>query len=347
MQPHLLDTVRLSGQSLRIMAAILREHAIDPRPIFAQAGIDERVFDDPQAEINGQQELQGQRLFIAATRDIPGIWMRTGLRYRVMSYGPLGLAVLAAADVAEGLQVLGAFQALTFSLVHYSVEEVDGAAIALLASDDRAPPDLHEFQQERALGSVTMFLNDMQPPRFPLRRIESVLDRPPNWQGCEALLGVPVVFRSRQTRWVFEDGVGALPLPMASPLLEETYRNLCTKLVAATPEQDEFVTRVLDLLVRSGRGFPTARAAAAQLGVSERTLHRKLDARSTSFGELLDRIRRERAIDLLDKSTLSIERIAEMLGFAETSSFTRAFRRWEGTSPLRFRGRDRKNAYPG
>lgn len=322
------------------MVAALRENALDPDPLLVDAGIEASILADPKGEVTCSQELKFQQLFADATFHFPGLWMRTGLRYRVMAYGPLGLAVLAANDVAEGLQVLGAFQALTFSLMHYDLEIEDGNAVALVAQDDQAPSSLREFHQERALGSVTMFLNDMQPPRFPLRRIESSLRRPAGWQGCDALLGTPVIFGAATTKWVFQDNAGSLPLPMASPLLEETYSSLCKKLVASAPAtQDGFVSQVFNLLIRSGRGFPAASEIAAQLRVSERTLHRRLDANATSFGRLLDKIRHERARDLLDKSTLSVERISEMLGFAETSSFTRAFRRWEGVSPLRYRRR--------
>lgn len=334
MQLHLLETLKLSNQSLRIMAAAMRENALDPERVLAEAGIDQEALADPEGVVSCSQELRFQQFFADHTRHIPGLWMRTGLRYRVMSYGPLGLAVLAASNVAEGLHVLGAFQGLTFSLMHYELQVEDGRVVALTAHDRDAPASLREFHQERALGSVTMFLNDMQPPRFPLRRIESVLKRPLNWQNCDALLGVPVVFGAPQTRWVFEEGAGDLSLPMASPLLEETYSSLCKKLVAAAPVKDTFVSHVFDLLIRSGRGFPSAAEVAAQLGVSERTLHRRLVASHTSFGKLLDQVRHERALDLLDKSTLSIERISEMLGFSEPSSFTRAFKRWAGHSPL-------------
>jgi AraC-like DNA-binding protein len=337
MQMHLLETVRLSNQSLKIMTSVLRENAIDPVPLLAEAGVESDMLADPQGEVTCAQELTLQQFFADATRHIPGLWMRTGLRYRVMSYGPLGLAVLAASNVTEGLQVLGAFQGLTFSLMTYEAQVEDGHAVALMGHDRDAPASLRAFHQERALGSVTMFLNDLQPPRFPLRRIESCLERPVGWQNCDTLLGAPVVFGAEATRWVFQDGAGQLPLPMASPLLEETYSKLCKRLIAASPTQSLFVGQVFDLLVRSGRGYPEAAEVASQLGISERTLHRRLDSNTTSFRKLLDQIRSERATELLEKSTLPIERIAEMLGFSETSSFTRAFKRWKGCSPQQYR----------
>ncbi|GGC52730.1 AraC family transcriptional regulator [Chelatococcus reniformis] len=337
MKNELLDTVRLSNQSIRIMVSMLREAAIDPAPVFRRAGVDLSVADAPQADVSGTDELRFQQAFVGATRDIPGLWMRTGLRYRIMSYGPLGLAVLAAANVAEGLRVLDGFQALTFSLMRYQFEYEDGLPVALVAYDDDAPAELREFLHERSLGSVTTFLNDMCQPAFPLVRIESALSRPRDWQQCERLLGVPVMFGAEMTRWVFAPNAGAAPLPMASPLLEETYQSLCSRLIGAAGAGDAFLGRLYQVMVRSGRGFPSARAAAALLSMSERTLHRRLADRGMGFSAVLAKVRNQRATELLEKSTLSVEQIADMLGFAETASFSRAFKRWTGFSPLNYR----------
>jgi AraC-like DNA-binding protein len=101
------------------------------------------------------------------------------------------------------------------------------------------------------------------------------------------------------------------------------------------------VGQLYALLVRSVGGFPSVAQAARQLAVSERTLHRRLAEQQLGFGAVLDQVRGQRARSLLDHSNLSIERIAEMLDFAETASFSRAFKRWVGESPLRYRNRSK------
>lgn len=337
MELALLNTLRLSVQSVRIMADMLREVGMQPTPLLEEAGISPHILDDPEATISGRQELTFQLAFARETRAIKGLWMKTGLRYRLMSYGPLGLAVLAAKDVREGLDVLGAFQALTFSLMHYHVKTGTDGTLALVADDSRAPEALHQFLHERALGSVTMFLNDMVQSRFPLSHIESRLDYSNGWQGCDALLGTVVKFGCPQTRWVFEPTAADAPLPMASPLLEQSYQQLCTRLIGDSKHTDPLIGQVYDLQVRSGRGFLDAVRVAKALGISERTLHRRLVGGATSFGTILDEVRLERAKGLLKNSTLSIEQIADMLGFAETSSFSRSFKRLAGLSPIAFR----------
>jgi AraC-like DNA-binding protein len=76
---------------------------------------------------------------------------------------------------------------------------------------------------------------------------------------------------------------------------------------------------------------------AADLRLSPRTLQRRLVEQGTSYQALLDDVRRETARRLLSATDLDPGEIAFLLGFAELNSFTRAFRGWEGTTPLRWR----------
>jgi AraC-like DNA-binding protein len=77
----------------------------------------------------------------------------------------------------------------------------------------------------------------------------------------------------------------------------------------------------------------SARALARQLNVSVRTLHRRLGQVGCAFGDLVDEARHRRAVALLRDPGLRTAAIAEDLGFAELSSFYRAFRRWTGRTP--------------
>jgi len=211
--------------------------------------------------------------------------------------------------------------------------------VALVADDIFVPPRLREFMHERALGSVGMLLHDMRRRPFPFDRIESVLDRPPGWMDCEALLGAPVRFGAPATRWIFQREAANAPLPMSSPLIEENYQQVCAGLIGDARVSDDFVGSLYAILVRSTRGYPASPEIARRLAVSDRTLHRRLAAQHLTFGAVLDQVREQRARELLKSSRLSIEQVGDMLGYAEVSSFSRAFRRWTGMSPLPYRRR--------
>ena len=84
-------------------------------------------------------------------------------------------------------------------------------------------------------------------------------------------------------------------------------------------------------------GKATASEVARRLGMSSRTLSRKLGEEDTSFVEILDQLRAALAKRYLHDKTLPISEIAWLLGYREISSLTHAFKRWTGTSPGRAR----------
>jgi AraC-like DNA-binding protein len=82
---------------------------------------------------------------------------------------------------------------------------------------------------------------------------------------------------------------------------------------------------------------PAVEAVARALGMSARTLQRRLEQLGTSYQELLDDVRRRSARRLLADTDLDAGEVAFLLGFEEVNSFSRAFHAWEGTTPTRWR----------
>ena len=107
---------------------------------------------------------------------------------------------------------------------------------------------------------------------------------------------------------------------------------------------------------RSGPGLSSGKSSAdrlfaleecaAQLGISSRTLRRRLQERGLSYQDIADSVRADFARSYLESSRLSIECIAERLGCSEPTSFSRAFRRWTGMSPREFRKLDVRPPWP-
>ena len=111
------------------------------------------------------------------------------------------------------------------------------------------------------------------------------------------------------------------------------------------------VRRELSLSLARRHHLPTLERVAASLGMSERVLRRRLTARGTSFRALADEVISPLARRYLHDSTLSLDDVAERLGYSEPASFVRAFRRWTGTTPDAYRSAAsclrRRAAMPG
>jgi len=86
-----------------------------------------------------------------------------------------------------------------------------------------------------------------------------------------------------------------------------------------------------------GDQWPTLEAMADGLHVTPSTLRRRLEDEGSSYRELKDGLRPDMAIDLLCRTSLSVEAIAFGLGYQEVSAFYRAFRHWTGTRPGSYR----------
>jgi AraC-like DNA-binding protein len=101
----------------------------------------------------------------------------------------------------------------------------------------------------------------------------------------------------------------------------------------------DLVAQVQAALHESDGGYPDLDTVAERLHLSSRTFKRKLSAHGTSFRRLVDATRRAEAVRLLNTTALSVSQIAEQLGYADASSFTRAFQKWTSTTPGAFRQR--------
>lgn len=337
MKVGLLQSFRIPNQSIRIMAEVLDTHGIDAAPLISKAGIAPGILHDPWGTLSGEQELLFQRLFVRATRHIPSIGFLTGLRYSLIAYGPLGLAVLVSRDVTEGLRTFIRMQALGYALLEYDLLEENGVAVGFVANDQYVPSDLYEFMHERLLGSGPTFFRDMRQKNLPIRKIESVLDRPKGWMDLESRWQTEVVFRAPHSCIHFCDGAGSLPLPLANPLLADNYHRLCQNMFETSSGRIGIVKSTYQLLMQSREAFPSAKMAAHTLNMSERTLHRKLKEQDTNYRQILDNVRLRRARELLENTDFPISQISENLGFSEIASFTRFFRRVAGVPPSTYR----------
>jgi AraC-like DNA-binding protein len=123
--------------------------------------------------------------------------------------------------------------------------------------------------------------------------------------------------------------------PALSRYLEELAGSTLKSLGAPSENFVDTVRRALWSELPGGR--PNLWRTASGLGISARTLQRRLRENGPSFSAVLEELRRELAGDLLADNKLAVSDVAFLLGYSEPSAFQRAFRRWRGVSPRRFR----------
>jgi AraC-like DNA-binding protein len=140
------------------------------------------------------------------------------------------------------------------------------------------------------------------------------------------------------TSWAeFDAALLDAPVAGADPALAAMLERHARDLVAGLPTTS-VADQVRALLAKDlAGGVPEASGAAKKLGLSERSLHRKLRDERHSYQAIVDGVRRHLAERHLAERRLPITEIAFLLGFTEASSFHRAFRRWTGRTPAAYR----------
>lgn len=138
-----------------------------------------------------------------------------------------------------------------------------------------------------------------------------------------------------------DDGHRLPALPDFSSSADDMLEMLTPALSAALGEleaQNSLAGQVETILKRNlASGQPGLSDVAKQLGMSERSLQRRITEAGSTFRNLLSDARRDLSRYLLAHPTTDIEEVACLLGYQDTTSFYRAFREWEGMSPNRWR----------
>ena len=128
-----------------------------------------------------------------------------------------------------------------------------------------------------------------------------------------------------------------IPVLQANKFNAKMSEKLCQEITQKYLGEEDLATRIRHIILRVPGEFPSEAAVADALAVSGRTLRRRLGDRGTSFRDLLDQVRSDLAQQYLRNSTPSVEQIAQLLGYSETTNFRRAFKRWIGLSPREYR----------
>ena len=174
-------------------------------------------------------------------------------------------------------------------------------------------------------------------PSLAAREVRLAHPAPADATMLRVLLRAPVIWDAERTEIVFDRPTLDLPLVHADPSVAAFFEAYAAKLLQGRTSAPTVTDEVLRCVVTLLRGrTPSLDEVAEQLGASPRTLRRRLEAEGTSFQQVLDSHRRELSARLLLEASSSLAEIAFVLGFADPTSFQRAFRRWYGTLPAQF-----------
>jgi AraC-like DNA-binding protein len=292
--------------------AVLVEHAtahgLTTRTALAGTGLRAADLGNDDLEVTAAQELRVVRNVLRHGSRAARSGVVLGRRYRLETFGIAGYALVSSRTLLDAMNFAIRFMDLTFtfSIPHARVE---GDTVVIETYADTLPADVRDFLVARDLTAVEAVLREL------------FLDSLPTaYDAARARVTLPASYLSAD-------------LPRANPAAQALAAELCADLAERRRDRSPLAQQVRVLLTQRIRFDPSAGGVAAALGVSERTLRRRLAAEGVGFQALLDQVRISLAGRLLATGSLSVDEVAERLGYAESASFIHAHRRWLGTTP--------------
>lgn len=297
--------------------------------ILGAAGLTERDFDDPDAVIT---DAGCNAFFCEALRQrpIPNAGLRVAEQIPMGAYPLLDYLVMTSESVGEGFGRLARYLRLVGSPSDLDIRDDGDPVVVRLAPTN-------PFNAEFTLSLAVLHFRRETNGRFGAARL-LLRHRPDDPVDFERQLGCPLRAGAETDELDVPRAVWRLALRRRDSLLHGVLRVQADGMLARLVTETGAAARVRRVLAgRISRGDATLEEIGRSLGWSPRSLQRRLQEEGTSYQEILDDVRREAAESYLRGSGLSCSEVGYLLGFSEPAAFTRAFKRWRGTTPLEFR----------
>ena len=321
------------GQLILDVAAT---HDVDPAALLSAAGVTADLMQDPNGRLSA---LQSGALLLHAMElsGEPAFGYEIGMHSSLTSHGLMGYGLISSSSVRQAIGLSERYMPARLPMLTMALK-VDGPVAAI------------EVVENAPLGPVRQCTIDLY--LVGVARIAPVLtDRVRSPEELELWFDYPepeyfARFKDRLPAARFEMGTNQVRFPAADlELTPETANHVTVAMVEEQLRREleqlgldgDLVAQVQAALREAPDGLPDLDTVADHLRMSGRTFKRRLKEHGTSFRQLVEAARRAEAVRLLNTTSLSVAQVAERLGYADASSFSRAFGKWTSTTPGAFR----------
>lgn len=273
--------------------------------------------------------------------DATGFPLRVGASMRCDDYGAFGLAWKTAPTLRGSFQRGERYGRLLTSVALYELRPVTGGALFLLHRDGDRRLGLR-LSNEATLASILSIVRQVVTQPVAPRAVYLRHTGPQEPVSHTEYFGVPVTYDAPHDGFLFADDDLDRANRLGDPAISQYLTiQLDAEMSRRAPESgfaEVLMRRISD---RLSEGAPRAGDMAREMGMSERTLRRRLADDGTSYQDMLARARQRLAEGLLARSEHGLAEIAFLTGFSEQSAFSRAFKGWTGDTPATYRARHR------
>jgi AraC-like DNA-binding protein len=318
----------------RTILDALVDKGIDASAVLDEAGIGLEEFSDPNGRFPASSS---DRLWGVATRHAkdPAFGLSVSHYVKYTTFHGLGFAMMASSTLREALQRLVRYNHVVTDATDLRLD-VSGtsARLTLLVADGHPPPAPEAI--DAAMSLMVRTCRFLTARTFAPIDVEQTRPAPADPEPYTTFFGCPVRFSAPFEALTFDARVLDRPIEMSNPELARL-NDEAVRAYLERVKTGSVVDQVRARLATRLTDRPTPASVAKGLGLSQRSLQRRLKERGTSYEEILTEVRKDLACEYLRQERYSITELAFILGFEDASAFARAFRRWMGKSPSCFR----------
>lgn len=317
------------------LIGLLAEDGFTSKQLFSLPALQQFTSRDTKS-FNAIEILKILECAVTLTNDST-LMVRLGRQVDITTLGTFGFALMSCADLHEALKLLLRYRAIigptTPSL---DVHEVANG-IALRIQLGLGNPVQQRLIAELTFSQITFIAEALIDELVTAGEVHLSYPAPVNQEAFQSLFPLPVKFDQAYSELVIPESSLDLRIRTANPAGHVIFQNQCEELLRGLNRVENFSAAIRRILIRAAGEFPMINQVASMLHVSESTLRRRLKNESTNFRAICDEVRNVLACQYLSTTKLTVSEIANLLDYAETVSFRRAFVRWNGTTPSQYR----------
>ena len=310
--------------------------ATQKRALFRFAGVDPDAPIDPKLMIpDGDYYALCERV-VAEDSQGRSITIPVGASMRCDDYGAFGLAFKSAINLRGSYERAARYGLVLTSVSTYEVRSENGRHYMMLHREGE--PFGLKLSNEQTISAIMQISREVCSEPFRPEAIYFKHEKPDDISVHEAYFGCPVIYGADRDALQVSEAMLQVPNKLGDAQISQFFDTHMEKELAELDDDSALEKRVrIQVSQRLSEGVPNVSDIAAGLGMSGRSLQRRLSEKGFAYQDLVDSARRELAERLLKGSDYALAEIAFMTGFSDQSAFSRAFKRWAGETPRSFR----------
>lgn len=319
----------------KTLKVTLDKQGIDTAALFEQAGLDVAALSDPNARYATSGTRKLWKLAVEATGN-PNLGLDVGRNVTSTTFHALGYSLLASPTLMEVFErAVRYFRIISDSVELAFEKEKQSCKFIVHMLPGEAQPA--EESIDAVMSVMIRLCRTLYGPEFRARQVIFRRPQPLDVIAFEKVFKAPLAFDANESAIYIDRKTLESPLPTGNADLARHNDEILARYLALF-DRENVANRVHAVLVELlPEGEPSQEKVAQRLHMSLRNLQRKLQADGATYKEILNKTRHELALSYMAESSYSISEITYLLGFSDTSSFTRAFKRWTGKSPSEYR----------